>query len=320
MCKAGEMRGMSFEYPEAFSLLALPLLLPLLVKCKLLCRPAVLGGAWGSVLAFGAFACLTVAGARPVLKTQHKEYLSAGDDIVFVVDASSAMNIKDTGGVTRLDAIKAVLSHQASVEWGANLALVEMAQEARLLVPLTHDRGAFLDQLLAIKAGDMSGCAIGDALVCASRHLESSSSPKKSIVLISCGDNITGSIHAHTAARVAKAQGSSLYVVDVGKRGSSPTEHEGSASLSLNTGYIDSALSEIAFQGQGSYIEAQTAASLQDALASIKHSEDVPQRFRVRTNRKEIILPFLLAAFVCLLLSWITQGFSQPLAAGSARD
>ena len=312
----------SFENPESFSMLLLPLLLPLLRKWRLLSPAKVKRGesfedevAQAIAKAFGVlfFICLTLAAARPVYKRHVKEYLSTGADIIFVVDSSPAMTIKDIDGTTRLDALKRALSHMASEEWGARLALVEMGQEVRLLLPLTQDRDEFIRRLCEIKAGAMGkGCAIGDALICAARRLEKSSSPKKSIVVISCGENITGTIHPHTASRIAKDQGVSLYVLGLGKQGIWPIEYEDPQTLSLTKGYIDSnfdssALSEIAFQGNGSFFEVQRATALLSALDSVKTAENVSQRFRVKAHHKELSFPLLLLAFILLLLSWIIK-------------
>ena len=314
---------LTFETPEAFSLLLLPALMPLLRRWGLLCSVREergegfeMGTQRGLRKAFGVllFVCLTVAAAGPVQKTQHKEYLSHGADIVFAVDSSPAMGVKDIDEMSRLDALKDALAAVAVEEWGANLALVEMGQEVRLLVPLTQDRCEFLQKLNGIKAGAMgSGCAIGDGLVCASRHLEKCTSVKKSIVVISCGENITGTIHPHTASRIAKDQGASVYVLGVGKRGVSPIEYEDPQTLSLSTGYIDSgfdssALADIAFQGRGSFFEAQSGTSLASALNSIKKAEDTQQSFRVKTHDKDLSFPLLVAALICLLLSWGTAG------------
>ena len=310
---------MIFETPEAFSLLALPAVMPLLRRWGLLrCVREDQGDGFkgrkrqATRKAFGVlfFACLVLAAASPVRKTQHTEYLSHGADIVFVVDSSPAMAVKDIDGMSRLDALKEALAAVVAEEWGANLALVEMGQAVRLLVPLTQDRGEFLGNLEGIKAGAMgTGCAIGDGLVCASRRIERCTSLKKSIVLITCGENITGTIHPHTASRIAKEQGASLYVLGVGRRGVSPIEYEDPQTLSLSTGYIDSGfdsslLSEVAAQGRGSFFEAQSRSSLMSALESIKKAEDTQQSFRVKTKSEELSLPLLVAALICLLLSW----------------
>lgn len=312
---------LAFENPEVFSMLVLPPLFALIRKCRLFCRPdATRAGDIDFVpldvarvgLSLILFVCLTAAAGGAVLKTQHKEYLSAAANIVFVVDTSPAMATKDIDGISRLDAVKAALEASAQDEWGARLALVEMGQEVRLLVPLTQDREEFLRALRGLKAGAMgAGCAIGDALVCSSRHIEKCSAPKKSVVLISCGENITGTIHPHTAAHLAQQQGVSLYVLGVGKKGIWPIEYEDPQTLSVIPGYIDSkfdssALSDIAFQGGGIYFEAQASSLLHSALTTVRYSQP-PQSYRVKTQSQDLSCPLLSLALICLLVLWCTQ-------------
>ncbi len=259
------------------------------------------------------YICLVFAFANPVNHFQQKIYTSKGSTIVFVVDVSPSMAARDIGTMSRLEAAKTSIISLAESNGGAELALVEMAETAAVVIPPTMDRNFFFHRLEGVNIGDLGdGTAIGTGLSCAIYHLDSSTSPKKSIVLITDGENNAGEIHPHTAARLSSEKGISLYVLGIGTNGIVPVEYVDPKTGKLYSGYLESefdisVMSEIASQGNGKFFEIESLSSLSQAISSISKNEDVAQRYQIKNQDTFYYKYFLFASVVCICLSWFIR-------------
>ena len=203
----------TFENPAAFFLLLLIPLLYIFRSLKIFNQitfPAVLEDWNGrsfewkgksqkflSILArtfFTAGFLISVAAlAAPVISNQEKVYTSLGSDIVFVLDTSPSMSAKDMNGLQRLDAAKNAIYTLSNKNDGSRYGLVALGSNAAVLVPPTSDPNFFSNRLTNISAGILgNGSAIGDGLSTAVCHLVSTAAPKKSIVLLTDGENNAG--------------------------------------------------------------------------------------------------------------------------------
>ena len=154
------------------------------------------------IFIIAAFAFTVAALADPVVYHQERVYTSRGADILFVVDTSPSMAVKDIANMTRLDAARRAIRTLSLDTGGISFGLVAMATEAAIVVPPTTDRAVFFSRLDALSIGSLGdGTAIGTGLSTAVYHLSSSAAPKKCIVLVTDGENNAGSIHPETAAR-----------------------------------------------------------------------------------------------------------------------
>lgn len=265
------------------------------------------------VFVMAAYVLLVTALADPVMRITEKVYTSRGSDIVFVVDVSPSMAARDIGSGQRLDAAKAAIKQIAASNSGDSFGLVEMAQTAALVVPPTMDRKSFFSRLDSLAVGELGdGTAIGTGLSCAVYHLENSSSPKKSIVLMTDGENNSGSVHPHTAAKFAASKGISLYVLGIGKRGTVPLEYSDPKTGHVYSGYLESkfdgtSLSKIAAEGEGKYFEIDSMQSLSQSVSSVSKNENVVQTYFIKNNDRKLYFNFIVAAAVLCLLAWILR-------------
>lgn len=256
---------------------------------------------------------VVVAFAKPVQHHQEIVYTSRGSEVIFVVDISPSMAARDIGNITRLEAAQSCIRTLVEDNGGISVGLVEMAKDAALSVPPTMDRTLFFSKLNSLIIGELGdGTAIGNGLSCAILHLNNSSSVKKSIVLITDGENNSGVIHPLTAARLCADKGISLYVVGVGTKGIVPLEYADPVTGKVYSGNLDSNydstnLSRIAIEGNGNFYETATLTSLSQTLNTIAKSENVVQSYHIKNNDESYSEKFLFLALILLCASWFIR-------------
>lgn len=320
---------MEFENPPAFFLLLLIPVFFFLRYLKLfrpITFPLTLGDwhghyfKWNSpgrtvlgvlsvLCAVAAFTCLVVSYANPVVHHQDRVYSSRGADILFVLDTSPSMAARDMAGMTRIQAAVQAIKALESENTGDSVGLVEMAKTAAVVVPPTMDRDVFFNKLDSIVLGEMGdGTAIGNGLSCAVFHLASSRSPRKSIVLITDGENNSGTIHPFTGSRLAKEKNISLYVLGIGTKGTVPLEYVDPFTGKVysgfrNSDYDSTVLSQIAGEADGKFYEVATIAELAQALDAVGRNESLVQSYHIKNTDKKYYQVFALIAAALFLLA-----------------
>ncbi len=269
-----------------------------------------------SVLGSSGFICLVIAYANPVVHHQEKVYSSRGSDILYVLDTSPSMMAQDMDGLTRMAAAKQAIKTLLTENTGASVGLVEMAKETAVVVPPTLDRNLFMKKLDDVIAGELGdGTAIGNGLVCAIMHLESSRSPKKSIVLITDGENNSGTIHPNTAARLAHKKNISLYILGIGTKGTVRLEYVDPHTNRLYSGFFNSdydstKMAELASEGDGKFYEVDSLNVLSQVLDSVERNESMVQTYHIRNNDKKFYRHFVFAGAILLFAAVFIRRFA----------
>ncbi|MBO7638504.1 MAG: VWA domain-containing protein, partial [Treponema sp.] len=253
--------------------------------------------------------CLVISYANPVVHHQDRVYSSRGADILFVLDTSPSMAARDMAGMTRIQAAVQAIKALESENTGDSVGLVEMAKTAAVVVPPTMDREVFFRKLDSIVLGEMGdGTAIGNGLSCAVFHLAASRSPRKSIVLITDGENNSGTIHPFTGSRLAKEKNISLYVLGIGTKGTVPLEYVDPFTGKVysgfrNSDYDSTVLSQIAGEADGKFYEVATIAELAQALDAVGRNESLVQSYHIKNTDKKYYQVFALIAAALFLFA-----------------
>ena len=256
------------------------------------------------VFIVAAFILVVAALADPVSYRQERVYTSRGADILFVVDTSPSMAVKDIANMTRLDAARRAIRTLSSETGGMSFGLVAMATEAALVVPPTTDRAVFFLRLDSLAIGNLGdGSAIGTGLSTAVYHLCSSASPKKCIVLVTDGENNAGSIHPETAAELAEKNRIAVYTLGIGTKGAAPLDYVDPKTGRVYSGYLQSdfdpaPLERIASLSGGKYYGVQTTGDLANVLASIAREMNVVQTYHLHTESVRYYDRFIVAAVI----------------------
>ena len=322
-----------FENPAAFFTLLLIPLLYVLRSVRIFKRisfPLILGDwngeqfAWNKpfrnflsflvrAMCLAGFVLVVFAFANPVVHHQTKVYTSRGSDIFFVVDTSPSMAAKDMAGLTRLEAAKQAVRAVLKENEGDSIGLIEMGREAAVVVVPTMERSVFFSKLDSLSVGGMGdGTAIGMGLSCAALHLEHSSASKKTVVLITDGENNAGEIHPVTASHLLRDKSIALYVVGIGTKGSVPLEYVDPQTGKLYSGYFSSSydasqLSHIALEAGGKFFDAASLSSLSQALSAVSKNESVLQSYHLKSQNVMLYPKLLLIALILFVSAWLLR-------------
>ncbi len=224
---------------------------------------------------FGLF----VAAAGPVFISPELVWLNRGADILFVLDISPSMAGMDMGGLSRFDASRQLVEDFSRQRPSDAIGLVAVGDDAALLIPPTSDRRVLSDRLGQLKIGELGdGTALGMGLALGAFHIANSRAPRRSVVLITDGENNAGAVNPETAAVLVRKHGASLWVIGVGSSGEVPIDYVDPRTKVRRTGTFDSRysvdnLNLIAQAGGGRLISAPTAEAFASAFSEVSAAE-----------------------------------------------
>ncbi len=246
------------------------------------------------VLRVLAIGLVLVALARPQSGHEVVEVVSQGIDIALVLDTSSSMDSKDFGGLSKIEASKKVILEFLGGLKDDRAGIVLFAGDAAVLSPLTLDYQACQRLVEPIEAGRLSGgTAIGTGLATATDLLRDSEAPAKVLILLTDGENNSGSIGPSDAAQIAHLLGMRLYTIgaispeDV-RRNDIPVDERLMRNISELTG--------------GRYFRASDADTLRAVYAEIQKAVKGDVGTRSYTQYQDRHKPFIFAAAAFLLL------------------
>ncbi len=170
-------------------------------------------------------ACLLLSLSEPILRGQRLPDPPPERDIVFIVDTSVAMILRDYllegRRVDRMSLLKEMLDRMAQRLAGDRIGIIVYGDHAHTLAPLTRDQAltrAMLKRIEATLAGRFA--ATGEAIALAVRQARSANNggqPRHRIlVLLTAASGATGAIDERAAAQLAAENGMPLYAIAIG--------------------------------------------------------------------------------------------------------
>lgn len=252
------------------------------------------------------FTCLVLSLTEPVRMGERLPDPPRERDIVFMVDASVSMSLRDYmldgQRIDRMTLLKAVLDRFVQQLPGERMAVIVFGDSAYTLVPLTRDHELLRRQLARIEttvAGRFN--AIGDAIALGVKQAEAQPERKRVLVLLTDADLPTGAIEPVAAAELARAAGLPLYTVAIGASGVEAEEQRSTGLIyqPVDTGLL-SALSTRT--GAHSY-QAGDAHALEQAIADISRHETNAREVTPRYVQQPLYQWPLLLALALLLLT-----------------
>jgi Ca-activated chloride channel family protein len=278
---------LEFEWPWAFLLLPLPLLVWWLLPARRDQQTSVhvpffdrLAEATGQTPQPGAVVLrrraiqMVVAGiiwlllvtalARPLKVGDAVTHEVSARDLVLAVDISGSMEQADfrtSDGriIKRLDGVKQVLGDFISRRRGDRVALILFGSKAYIQVPFTQDlqtARTLLDQTEVGMAGQQT--VIGDAIGLAIKTFESSKAQQKLVILFTDGNDTASRVPPEHAADIAHQKGVVIYTVGFGDPNAT-----GENRVDLST------LRQVAGMTQGHFFRAENGTELAAIYADI---------------------------------------------------
>lgn len=270
------------------------------------------GGRWKGRLPVGLrCACLVLlvlAAARPQLYNVSRDVRSPGVDIMLVLDTSGSMQALDfqldERPVTRLTAVKKVVSDFIRKRESDRIGLVVFGEEAFTQSPLTVDKGLLLGLVEKMQIG-MAGdrTAIGSAVAIGGKRLKDLEAKSKILILLTDGRHNAGNITPREAAEAAAALGVKIYCIGVGGKGPAPFRVQtpfGARVVHQNVDLDEETLREVAELGKGKYFRAADSTQLSEIYDIIDRQEKTEATVKEFFHFRELYLFFLVPALLLL--------------------
>lgn len=255
---------------------------------------------------------ITLCIARPVLIGKPIVTQKAGRDMMIAVDLSQSMEQKDyllpseepsQGGqlkaasnVSRLVALKSLLSSFSQQRDGDRLGLIVFGSGAYLQVPFTEDVRLWqtlLEQMDTQMAGPAT--AIGDAVGLSIRAFERSNTSQRILLLVTDGSDTSSRLDPVDAARVAAAEGIEIFTLGMGS-----VDTVGDDQVDFNTlNKIAKITNGRAFEGNSSTAIAEILAQI-DKIAPAKYQQN---SFLPKSDLYPWLLGPMLVIYICVWLS-----------------
>lgn len=251
-------------------------------------------------------ALVVVAAAGPRQSHRSEEVEGEGTDIVLALDISGSMLSLDFQPLDRLESAKAVIRDFVAGRPHDQIGLVVFAARAFTQCPLTLDHpvlSGFLDEIRVGLIDD--GTAIGLGLATAVARLQKSTSPSRTIILLTDGVNNVPTLEPETAARLAQTFGIRVYAVAIGRQGLVPFPVEdpifGRRTRQIESKIDLDLLRRIAATTGGEMFQATDPQALEAIFRRIDELEKVRYRTTVSTWYRERMAWFAVPG-LCLLL------------------
>jgi len=273
------------------------------------------------ILLRGAVMALLVLGAaRPQWYNVSRDIRSSGVDIVLSLDTSGSMEALDfelkDEPVTRLTAVKKVVSDFIQKRETDRIGLVVFGEQAFTQSPLTVDKGLLLglvDRMTIGMAGDRT--AIGSGIAVGGKRLKDLKAPSRILIVLTDGRNNAGDIPPLAAAEAVRALGIKIYTIGVGGKGPAPFRVEtpiGTRLVHQEVDLDEETLKKVAETGGGRYFRAADSRELAEIYDIIDQAEKTEVKVKEFFHFKELYAWFLVPALVLfgleiLLKTWILR-------------
>ncbi|MCZ6679435.1 MAG: VWA domain-containing protein [Candidatus Poribacteria bacterium] len=263
-----------------------------------------------SLARFLMLALIIFALARPQLSQSREQITSEGIDILLILDISGSMRAEDFKPNNRLQAAKGVIHDFLRDRKNDRIGLVVFAGESFTQCPLTLDYRVLADLLRNVEIGMVAdGTAIGDALANATNRLRDSTAKSKIAILLTDGENNTGTLEPITAAQAARALGIKVYAIGMGKEGGARIPYDdpifGRQYSRVRTYVDEKTLKEIAAITDGRYFRATHPQKLAEIYNEINQLETTKIEVTEYIRYKEVAAYLLFPATLLLMVEMV---------------
>jgi Ca-activated chloride channel family protein len=255
----------------------------------------------------GCLILLVLAAARPQIFNVSREIRSPGVDIILALDTSGSMRALDfrldDKPVSRLTAVKWVVSEFIRKRETDRIGLVVFGEEAFTQSPLTMDKGLLLelvDKMEIGMAGDRT--ALGSALAIGAKRLKDLKAKSRILILLTDGRHNAGDITPGQAAQAVRTLGGiKIYTIGVGGQGPAPFEVKtafGPKIVHQRVDLDETTLKKIAAIGGGKYFRASDSERLLEIYDLIDREEKTEVKIKEFFHFRELYPYFLVPALI----------------------
>lgn len=258
-----------------------------------------------------------VAVARPQKANEKVKKNVEGIDIMLALDISDSMLIEDMQPVNRLESAKKTIKEFIEGRVSDKIGLVVFSGESYTRIPLTLDYKVLLGSLKEVETSRnvKMGTAIGVALANSVARLRDSRAKSRVVVLLTDGENNSGTIDPLTALNIAKGYSVRVYTIGVGRDGEAQLPIFETNVLGqkikryqpIHSKINDELLQKLASETGGKYYRATTTGGLQEVFRSINQLEKTKIDVNRYTRYAELFPGYLRWALMLLALGYILE-------------
>lgn len=261
----------------------------------------------------GIWGLLTLALAGPRWVGSPQTLSEESRNMMMVLDISGSMGLRDMPNgralTSRWSVVKRTALAFVAKRPEDKMGLILFGERAYLFAPLTHDHVTLTQRIDDASIG-LAGqaTALGDAMILAIKHLESTPLKGRVMILLTDGVANAGVISPLKAAQYAKQQAIKIYAIGLG-----PQPNQRSLSgifwqMQHANDLDEKSLQKISGITQGQYFRAIDASSLDAIYQAISKLEPVKQaRNHVRPEKPYFYYPLAMA------LLWIFTLFGVQI-------
>jgi len=256
-----------------------------------------------TLLKVAAIVLAVVALARPQRADTKIKRNVEGIDIMIVLDISDSMLIEDMQPENRMEASKQIIKEFIEARFSDRIGLVVFSGESYTRVPLTLDYPLLLKSLAATETARYikMGTAIGVALANGVARLKDSTARSRVVILLTDGENNSGTIDPETSLEIAKGYGIKVYTIGAGQDGQAqlpiyidtPTGERIKRYRPIHSTVNDELLGRIASETGGKYFRATTSGALKKVFDEIDRLEKTKIETNQYTRYAELFPPYL---------------------------
>lgn len=239
---------------------------------------------------------LLAALADPHLRLKNEK---EGINVVLVMDSSGSMQAQDfdpdrmTAAKTSAD----LLVDQLGLK--DNVGVVGFSDSTRIVSFLTNDKEKVKEKIETISAG--GGTAIGDGLAMGVEMVTSIPNKKKLVILLSDGEQTSGTISIDEGIAYAKSQDVLVYTIGVGKNNQTLMGYDFFGRPQY-AGLDEESLKKIALETEGEYFRAKDTIQLEDIYKELP--EIIKKEKELVSIKDEVLIVSVFLFFLILLLKY----------------
>lgn len=248
---------------------------------------------WPGVLAALIWLCLVVALSRPLWPIEMPaEPDPVPRNLLLVLDISASMDAEDLllhgKPASRLLVAKTIAGELIANLSGYQAGLIVFGSDAHIHTPVTRDKTALIDGLMALRTGLAGkGSALDDAIALAASRLPGDAAPRQLMIVLSDGD----SQRQRQSTAAMPSSGSKIHTLLVaGARSTTKSTADQAEAGSLK---------EIAGQTGGAFARVSEGNSLRAFLETIRQAADDSSQRPTMTAWRELY-PWPLAVALAL--------------------
>lgn len=255
-----------------------------------------------------------IALARPQEANTRVKKNIEGIDIMLVLDISDSMLIEDMTPENRLGAAKKTIQDFISARASDRIGLVVFSGESYTRVPLTLDYSVLLQSIEEVEPTKnlKMGTAIGVALANGVSRLRDSTAKSRIVILLTDGENNSGTIAPETSLEIAKGFGIKVYTIGIGLDGptqlpvfvTDPFGRKIKTYQPFSSTVNDDLLTRIAEETNGKYFRASKTQVLQNVFREIDRLEKTKIDIDRYVKYQELFQTFLRWSIIFFLLSF----------------